>query len=105
MQGTGLLVILFFFGLAGGVVGRLKGSSFFVWFLVSFCVPFLGLLTAVLYRWEKRELRRQCPRCRRVLKLYDAVCMHCGCELDFPDVALAPEAAMRVPARPPEPAA
>lgn len=90
-----LLVILFFFGLAGGIVGRMKGSSFLIWFLVSFCIPFLGLLTAICYRWDDRELRRQCPNCRRVLKLHDAVCTHCGNELEFPDVALAPEAAMR----------
>ena len=95
MQGLGLLVILFFFGLAGGLVGRIKGSSFVVWFLVSFSIPFLGLLAAVCYRWEDRELRRQCPSCRRVVKLYDAVCVNCGMELEFPDVAIAPEAAMR----------
>ena len=90
--GLGLLVILFFFGLAGGYVGRVKGSSFTIWFLVAFCVPFIGLLTALLYRYESQELRRECPRCRRVVKLYDAVCMRCGCELDFPDVAIAPDA-------------
>ena len=90
--GFGLLVILFCFGLAGGYVGRVKGSSFTVWFLISFCVPFIGLLTAVLYRYEKHELRRECPRCHKVLKLYDAVCMRCGYELEFPDVAIAPEA-------------
>jgi len=89
----GLLVILFFFGLAGGTVGRMKGSSFFVWFLVSACVPFIGLLTALCYRWDNRELRRQCPSCGRVIKLYDAVCMRCGEELDFPEYALSSEAA------------
>jgi hypothetical protein len=99
MQGLGLLVILFFFGMAGGLTGRMKGSSFWMWFLISFCVPFIGLLTAVCYRWEDRELRRQCPSCRRVIKLYDAVCMNCGYELDFPDQALASEAAMRETAR------
>lgn len=93
MQGLGLLVILFFFGLAGGVVGRIKGSSFTIWFLVSFCVPFIGLLTAVCYRWDRDELRRQCPSCGKVLKLHDAVCMRCGEELEFPDVALASERA------------
>jgi hypothetical protein len=92
VQGMGLLVILFCFGLAGGLVGRMKGSSFFIWFLISFCVPFVGLLTAVLYRWDDRELRRRCPGCQRVLKLHDAVCMHCGAELEFPSVAIAPEA-------------
>jgi hypothetical protein len=94
MQGMGLLVILFFFGLAGGIVGRMKGSSFFMWFLVSFCVPFLGLLTAVLYRWDSRELRRQCPGCGRVVKLHDAVCVVCGEEAEFPDVAIAPESTL-----------
>lgn len=97
MQGLGLLVILLFFGLAGGLVGRMKGSSFFIWFLISFCVPFIGLASAMFYRWDDRELRRQCPSCRRVLKLHDAVCTNCGAELEFPDVALAPEAAMRRP--------
>ena len=95
MQGLGLLVILFFFGVAGGVVGRIKGSSFFIWFLISFCVPFIGLLTAVLYRYENEELRRQCPECGKVVKLHDAVCTRCGTELDFPDVAIASEASLR----------
>jgi hypothetical protein len=91
VQGLGLLVILFFFGLAGGIVGRMKGSSFFIWFLVSFCVPFIGLATAVLYRYDNRELRRQCPDCGKVIRLHDAVCMRCGAELEFPDAAIASE--------------
>jgi hypothetical protein len=89
------VVILLFFGLAGGVVGRLKGSSFLMWFLISACVPFLGLLAAVCYRWDNRELRRQCPDCGRVVKLHDAVCTRCGAELEFPDVAIASEQSMR----------
>ena len=95
MSNMGLVVILLFFGLAGGIVGRIKGSSFTLWFLISACVPFIGLLTAVCYRWENRELRRQCPGCGRVLKLYDAVCIKCGTELEFPDVAIASEAMIR----------
>ena len=96
MGDMGLVVILFFFGLAGGIVGRIKGSSFVLWFLVSL-IPLFGLLAAVCYRWDNRELRRQCPQCGRVLKLHDAVCMTCGAELEFPDVALAPEAAIGPP--------
>jgi hypothetical protein len=86
-----LLVILTCFGLAGGIVGKIKGSSFFIWFLISFCVPFIGLLAALAYRWERDELRRQCPGCGRVVKLHDALCTRCGAELDFPEVAIAPE--------------
>ncbi len=95
MQGLGLLVILFCFGLAGGLVGRIKGSSFFIWFLVSFCVPFIGLATAMLYRRDDQELRRRCPGCERMVKLHDAVCVNCGYELEFPEVAFAAEATMR----------
>ena len=89
------VVIAFFFGLAGGVVGRIKGSSFFLWFLISALVPLLGLLAAICYRFEDRELRRQCPGCGRVLKLHDAVCTSCGYELEFPEVAIASEASLR----------
>jgi hypothetical protein len=95
VAGAGYVVICLFFGLAGGLVGRMKGSSFLLWFLISALVPILGLLTAVFYRWDNRELRRQCPRCGRVVKVYDAKCMRCGEELEFPDVAIASEAAMR----------
>jgi hypothetical protein len=95
MQGLGLVVILFCFGLAGGIIGRIKGSSFFLWFLISGLIPFIGLLTAIFYRFDNHELRRQCPGCGRVLKLHDAVCMSCGEELEFPEVAVASEATMR----------
>ena len=92
MAGGGYLVIMFFFGLAGGIVARIKGSSFFLWFLIAGLIPFIGLLAAVCYRWDNRELRRQCPTCGRVLKLHDAVCTRCGAELEFPEIAIAPEA-------------
>ena len=85
------LVICFFFGLAGGIVGKIKGSSFLLWFLISAVLPIAGLLAAVLYRYERDELRRQCPRCGKVVKLHDALCTRCGEELEFPEVALVPE--------------
>jgi len=95
MAGGGLLVIMLAFGLAGGFVARMKGGSFAIWFTVSFAIPFLGLLTAVLYRVESAELRRECPECGRILKLHDAVCMQCGAELEFPEVAISPNATVR----------
>ena len=86
------LLLCLFFGLAGGVVGRIKGSSFFLWFLVSAVLPVIGLIAAVLYRSDREELRRQCPNCGKVVKLHDALCTRCGSELEFPEVALVPEA-------------
>ena len=84
------LTIAFFFGLAGGVVGRIKGSSFVLWFLISAIVPVVGLLTAVVYRYESEEPEGECPRCGRTVKLHDALCTRCGQELEFPpDRALA----------------
>jgi peptidoglycan/LPS O-acetylase OafA/YrhL len=87
------VVICLFFGLAGGWVGRIKGSSFVLWFLISALVPVIGLLAAVLYRFERDEVRRQCPRCGNVVKLYDQVCMRCGEDMEFPEVAIMPESA------------
>ena len=85
------LIICLFFGLAGGWVGKAKGSSFFLWFAISAILPVLGLLAALFYRFEDNELRRQCPRCGKVIKLHDQVCMRCGLDMDFPDEAIVPE--------------
>ena len=85
------LIICFFLGLAGGMVGRVKGSSFLLWFAISALVPVVGLLAALLYRFERDEVRRECPRCGRILKLHDQVCMRCGEDLDFPETAIVPE--------------
>jgi hypothetical protein len=89
------VVICFFFGLAGGIIGKIKGSSFFLWFLISAVVPVIGLFVAIAYRWDRDELRRLCPRCGSVLKLHDALCTRCGEELEFPEVAIVPESAAR----------
>jgi ribosomal protein S27AE len=87
------LIICLGFGLAGGFVGRMKGSSFLLWFLISALIPFLGLLAAVLYRFETDEVRRQCPNCGKIVKLHDQICMRCGEELYFPESAIEPESA------------
>jgi hypothetical protein len=96
MGGGAYVVIALSFALAGGIVGRLKGSSFWLWFLISGIVPVIGLLTALLYRFDRDELRRECPQCGRICKLHDAVCVRCGAELEFPDTAIAGESAAPV---------
>jgi hypothetical protein len=85
------LFLCLVFGISGGVVGKIKGSSFVLWFLISFFLPVFGLLAAVFYRFERDEARRECPRCGRVLKLYDQICMGCGLDLEFPAETLPPE--------------
>jgi hypothetical protein len=92
------VIIAVCFGLAGGIVGRIKGSSFILWFLISGAVPFFGLLAAIAYRFERDEMRRACPTCGRVTKIYDALCTRCGTELEFPERAIAPESWKRPPA-------
>jgi hypothetical protein len=87
------LVVAFSFALSGGLVGRAKGSSFVVWFLISGVLPVLGLAAALLYRTERDELRRQCPGCGKIVKLHDALCTRCGTELEFPEMAIEPESA------------
>ncbi len=87
------LILALSFALAGGLVGKIKGSSFLIWFVISGVLPVLGLVAALLYRSERDELRRQCPGCGRIVKLHDALCTRCGTELDFPEIAIEPESA------------
>jgi uncharacterized protein (DUF983 family) len=91
MAGAAYVVFAVSCGIGTGLIGRMKGSSFLLWFLLGALFPVLGIVIALLYRVESNELRRQCPNCGRVTKLYDAICTRCGHELDFPDVAIEPE--------------
>jgi ribosomal protein S27AE len=83
------LVIAFFFGLSAGVIGRIKGSSFFVWFLVGLCLPLIGTMAALLYRFEQKEPHRECPECGEVLPVHDQVCARCGADLEYPQELVA----------------
>jgi hypothetical protein len=85
MAGGAYVVIAFTFGIATGVIGRSKGSSFFIWLLVGTVLPILGLIAVILYRAEAQEPERRCPRCGKVQKLYVQVCTRCGAELYLPD--------------------
>jgi hypothetical protein len=79
------IVIALSFAFAGGFVGKLKGSSFLLWFIISGTFPIIGLAAAVLYRFDTDEPRRHCPTCGHVCMIHDALCTRCGTELDFPD--------------------
>jgi len=68
-------------GVAGGFIGRTKGSSFFIWFLVCLILP-PALIAAVLYRFDNNEPDTQCPGCGKQVKFYEAICTRCGTELD-----------------------
>ena len=81
------LAIALSFGIATAVIGRAKGSSFFIWFIVGFVLPLLGLIAVILYRVEKDEPERRCPRCGKVHKLYVQVCTRCGTDLYLPDAS------------------
>ncbi|HET9162148.1 MAG TPA: hypothetical protein VFN89_01720 [Solirubrobacterales bacterium] len=74
-------------GLATGIIGKAKGSLFWVWLLVGAVLPILGLVAVVLYRREKDEPERQCPNCHKAVKLYVQVCPRCGTDLYLPHPA------------------
>jgi uncharacterized paraquat-inducible protein A len=79
------LVIAVSFGLATGIIGRGKGSSFWVWFVIGTVLPPLGLIAVILHRTEKTEPERRCPTCGKAVKLYVQVCPRCGTDLYLPD--------------------
>ncbi len=80
-----LLVILFFFGLSAAVIAKIKGSSFFIWFIVGFCLPFFGTLAALAMSFQRETVLRRCPECRALVPIEDQVCMRCGRDLDYPE--------------------
>lgn len=84
-----IFLTLAVFGAIAGTVGKLKGSSFMIWFLIGFCLPVVGVIAAVLYRSEHAELRRECPECGYVQPVYVQVCTRCGHDLDFPEDPIA----------------
>ena len=90
MTGAAFVVILLSFGLATGIVGRIKGSSFFVWFLIGFLLPFAGLVAAILYRWERDDPRYLCPRCGSRLRITDQVCVRCGEDIEWQEPRATP---------------
>jgi hypothetical protein len=79
------VVLVLFCGLSAGVIGKLKGSSFWIWFAVGLVLPVIGSIAAALYRNERREPGRQCPECGKLQPLYVQVCTRCGRDLEWPD--------------------
>ena len=81
------LVILFFFGLSAGSVAKIKGHSFFLWFLIGFCLPILGTILALVTPNERRSppRMRRCTDCPHVMPIHVQVCPRCGADLPFPE--------------------
>jgi hypothetical protein len=79
------LVLMFFFGLSAGTIGKIKGSSFFIWFLIGFALPLIGTIAAVFYRFERDEPRRRCHECGFMQPITSQVCRRCGADQEYPD--------------------
>ncbi|CAB4940187.1 unannotated protein [freshwater metagenome] len=99
MNGAGgaYVVIAVCFGIGGGIIGRSKGQSFWLWFLIAGAVPIFGVLAAVFMRNDRTVARMQCPGCGKIHHVHDAFCLRCGTELYLPDDAdaiLPPEQAL-----------
>jgi hypothetical protein len=79
------VVIAVVFGIATGMIGRMKGSSFLIWFLIGLALPGIGIFAALLYRYEQDDPLRQCADCGNLVPISDQVCMRCGADLNFPE--------------------
>ena len=84
-MGFEYLFIAVLFGIATALIGRAKGSSFWIWLIVGTVLPGLGLIAVILFRGEKQEPERRCPTCGKIVKLYVQVCPRCGTDLYLPD--------------------
>jgi hypothetical protein len=81
------IFVALLFGVATAAIGKLKGGSLVLWFLIGTALPGVGILAALFMRDERREARRQCPECGAIVMISDQVCRRCGRDLDFPEPA------------------
>ena len=79
------IVVALAFGIATAGIGRMKGGSIVIWFLVGAALPGIGILAVLLMRDQRREPRRRCPECGFVVPVSDQVCNRCGRDLDSPE--------------------
>jgi hypothetical protein len=79
------LTLMFFCGLSAAVIGKIKGSSFFIWFLVGAALPVVGTIAAVAYRFERDEPRRRCDECGFMMPITSQVCRRCGRDQEYPE--------------------
>jgi hypothetical protein len=79
------------FGFITACVGKYKGMSFFLWFLIGTLLPIFGLIAAILFRTEKYDPRRECPNCNAIVPITTQVCLRCGEDLEYPDELIAPK--------------
>ena len=78
-----------------------KGSSFFVWFMISGVAPILGPVAAAARTDPQRLLCLTAVERGRAVRHYDAICLRCGTELEYPHEAelIEPDPSLRVRAR------
>jgi hypothetical protein len=79
------------FAFVTGFIGRQKGSSFFIWFLVGGLIPIFGLVAVLLSRTERQDPRRECPNCHNLVGIAVQVCPRCGEDMDYPDELVPPK--------------
>jgi hypothetical protein len=84
-------VVFLVFAFVTGFIGKSKGSSFIIWFLVGGLLPVFGLIAVLLSRTERQDPRRECPNCHNLVGIAVQVCPRCGEDLDYPDELLAPK--------------
>jgi ribosomal protein S27AE len=83
------VVLIIFTGLSAGIVAKIRGNSFWIWFAIGFVLPLIGTIAALLYRREGEIPRRECPECGNRVAIHDQVCMSCGRDLEWrPDFTL-----------------
>lgn len=77
------VVLIVFCGLSAGIVAKLRGNGFWIWFLIGLVLPLLGTVAALLYRRESEVPKRACPECGSPVAIHDQVCMKCGRDLEW----------------------
>jgi hypothetical protein len=83
-------VVFLAFAFITGFIGKSKGSSFIIWFLVGGLLPVFGFIAVLLSRTERQDPRRECPNCHNLVGIAVQVCPRCGEDMDYPEELVAP---------------
>jgi Zn ribbon nucleic-acid-binding protein len=77
------IVLIFFCGLSAGVVAKMRGNGFLIWFVIGLVLPLVGTVAALLYRRESEVEKKECPECGAPVAIHDQVCMKCGHDIEW----------------------
>ena len=80
-----IFFIAILLGLLPAYIASAKGKNFLLWWLYGTVLFVFAIFHAIVMEPEEKNLifygRRYCPHCKKIIKIEDTLCGHCGGEV------------------------